>query len=129
MAAADSALIARLQRQGYGAVQPSAGLAALHAALTGQLPFSQLMISPFDWQPFLQGKLLTRGHPASALYRYAARITTVRILGANQGARLDYCLARQGGEATKAFLKRWSQGGTLPSCRLQLKRWIMETTS
>lgn len=66
MAAGQSGLLARLARQGYGALRPTAGLAALQAALQGvQNPVAAgaaaagraMMAAPFNWDRFLSGKL------------------------------------------------------------------------
>lgn len=54
MAAAEPQLLQKLQRQGYAAVQPAAGLAALHAMLLGRETSAAVtMAAPFDWSRFL----------------------------------------------------------------------------
>lgn len=54
MAAASPALLVRLQRKGYEAVQPAAGLAALHSLMAGSGASSAVvMAAPFDWSRFL----------------------------------------------------------------------------
>ena len=57
MAAADAALLARLARQGYGAVQPAAGLRALAQVISGSFgcSVSEFVASPFMWSTFLKG--------------------------------------------------------------------------
>lgn len=52
MAAAEPALLRRLAQQGYGAVQPAAGLTALQDALRPGAA-AAVMASPFDWARFL----------------------------------------------------------------------------
>lgn len=56
MAAAEPLLLLKLQRQGYGAVQPTAGLAALHQLMrcstSGTVP-AIAMAAPYDWPRFL----------------------------------------------------------------------------
>ena len=60
MAASNHQLLARLWRQGYGAVAPQAGLSLLQATL-GRLSSLQgmaatvLTASPFQWDAFLTG--------------------------------------------------------------------------
>ena len=53
MAAAEPTLLRRLEQQGYGAVQPAHGLAALQAMLA-PAPAPVSMASPFDWSRFLR---------------------------------------------------------------------------
>ena len=54
MAAASPALLVRLQRKGYEAVQPAAGLTALHGLMAGSgAGAAVVMAAPFDWSRFL----------------------------------------------------------------------------
>lgn len=56
MAASAPRLIAKLQRQGYGAVQPASGLATLQLLMargTGGLAPDALVAAPFEWGRFL----------------------------------------------------------------------------
>ena len=53
MAAAEPQLLQKLQRQGYSAVQPAAGLAALHALLLGSEVAAVTMAAPYEWARFL----------------------------------------------------------------------------
>ena len=45
--------------QGYGAVTPSKGLAALHAVLSAVQPIPIVAINPFTWDLFLTGACLS----------------------------------------------------------------------
>jgi hypothetical protein len=65
MAAGQSGLLARLARQGYGALAPAAGLAVLRLALQGAQGMaaeagsssgSVLMAAVFQWDRFLSGE-------------------------------------------------------------------------
>ena len=65
MAAGQSGLLARLARQGYGALAPAAGLAVLRSALQGVQGVvdwtvrgsgSVLMAAVFHWERFLSGE-------------------------------------------------------------------------
>ena len=62
MAAANAALLDKLQRQGYGAVQPTSGLLALQSILCqGHVAdLSVVMVSPFQWGTFLTGTRSTQ---------------------------------------------------------------------
>lgn len=55
MAASDRSLLQKLQRQGYSAVQPAAGLGALSQLLlrAGLSGAAAVMAAPFDWARFL----------------------------------------------------------------------------
>ena len=57
MAASDASLLTKLRRQGYGVIQPVAGLKALHGVLISDHPesSSNLLLSPFDWATYLRG--------------------------------------------------------------------------
>ena len=57
MAAANPAVLQTLTRQGYGALQPAAGLLALQSVVKGasSLLSSNIMISLFSWSNFLKG--------------------------------------------------------------------------
>ncbi|BDA51455.1 probable oleandomycin polyketide synthase, modules 5 and 6 [Coccomyxa sp. Obi] len=56
MAAASSALLGRLQRQGYGAVAPAQGLGALSQVLSHRVTSTAAVtVNPFDWSLFLAG--------------------------------------------------------------------------
>ncbi len=58
MAASSPTLLARLVRQGYGAVPPATGLAMITAVLQSTRPpldEAALMASPFDWATLLKG--------------------------------------------------------------------------
>ena len=58
MAAGEPQLLQKLQRQGYAAVQPVAGLAALQQLLAGSssnTDAAAIMAAPFDWRRFLAG--------------------------------------------------------------------------
>ncbi|CAL8465605.1 g5141 [Coccomyxa elongata] len=56
MAAASSALLGRLQRQGYGAVAPAQGLGVLSQLLSQQVTSpAAVTVNPFDWSLFLTG--------------------------------------------------------------------------
>ena len=58
MAASDASLLTKLARQGYGAIQPAAGLGALRSAVALQSAFgiSNVIASPFVWPTFLKGR-------------------------------------------------------------------------
>lgn len=54
MAASTPALLVKLQRRGYAAVQPAAGLAALHGLMVSSCSGAAVvMAAPFDWGRFL----------------------------------------------------------------------------
>ena len=55
MATVQPQLLARLQRQGYGAVLPEEGLSTLQLVLSGGAGAAALMAAPFDWRRFLSG--------------------------------------------------------------------------
>lgn len=65
MAAGQAGLLARLARQGYGALRPTVGLAVLQSVLQGiqntvveaAAGSRALMAAPFHWDRFLTGKL------------------------------------------------------------------------
>ena len=65
MAAANSALLDKLQRQGYRAVQPASGLLALQSVLCQghNADLSVVMVSPFLWGTFLTGTICTACTP------------------------------------------------------------------
>lgn len=57
MAAAAPALLIKLAKQGYGAIRPTAGIAALQQALRGwQGMGGHPIVSSFHWDTFLKGK-------------------------------------------------------------------------
>lgn len=70
MAASQAGLLSKLDRQGYGALQPTAGLAVLHSALQGVIGVAAGMLqgraagvarmaAPFHWDRFLTGRQMT----------------------------------------------------------------------
>jgi len=71
MAATAPALLVKLQRKGYEAVQPAAGLAALHGLMAGSSAGAAvIMAAPFDWSRFLSpaGRRQMRQGPAVLPY-------------------------------------------------------------
>ena len=84
MAAGQDGLVARLGRQGYGALQPADGLAVLGRALAGLcrdssgkgagngsgIPASgaPMMAAPFHWARFLTGAVVCATHGGLLLW-------------------------------------------------------------
>ena len=54
MAAKSPAVLARIRRSGMGAIEPAAGLAALHAILSKTSTSAAVIANPFEWSRLLE---------------------------------------------------------------------------